>query len=112
MRLTDLEPRWVGAGGDGIYRRGPSGELVPVPERHGVGITMRCPCGRCESPLFVSFANPIDGGSPHDPRRAAKWTREGDTFETLTLRPSILRSTDKGGCGWHGFITAGEIVNA
>jgi len=32
------------------------------------------------------------------------------TFETLTLTPSILRTPEKGGCGWHGFVTNGEII--
>ena len=115
MRLTDLEPRWVGAGGDGIYRRGPSGELVPVPERHGVAITFRCPCGTHRRDddydtdrVTIEFNNPLDGGPPMaDP--GARWDRTGETFETLTLRPSLQRI---GGCGWHGFITAGEVVNA
>ena len=37
------------------------------------------------------------------------WQRTGDTFETLTLHPSILRSPQKGGCGWHGWVTNGEV---
>lgn len=36
------------------------------------------------------------------------WQREGETFDTLKLTPSILRSKDKGGCGWHGFIGSVE----
>jgi hypothetical protein len=34
------------------------------------------------------------------------WNRTGDTFETMTLTPSI----DGSGVGhWHGFITNGEV---
>ena len=29
-----------------------------------------------------------------------------------SLTPSILRVPDKGGCGWHGFITNGEVRTA
>lgn len=108
MRLTDLDPRWVGEGVE-------SG-------RSGMGITLNCPCG-CDEALYVPFANPIDGGPPTQWMRGSQsgytgWQREGETFDTLTLRPSILRIKFKGqdgkehGCGWHGFITNGEVVPA
>jgi hypothetical protein len=60
---------------------------------------------------FVQFANPLDGGQPFEPGRAM-WTRTGETFETLTLTPSIHSAVEKGGCGWHGFITKGEVTGA
>lgn len=105
MKLTDLNPSWVGAGGEGVTRNG-----QPVPKRHGVGVQFDCPCG-CEMPCYVAFANPLDGGAPYtDPGQPA-WQRAGETFETLTLTPSILRARDKGGCGWHGFITYGAVTS-
>ena len=67
---------------------------------------MNCPCG-CDSELYVPFANPIDGG-PQYSRQG--WKRTGETVDTLTLRPSVLRPKDWGGCGWHGFITDGHAV--
>lgn len=77
-------------------------------ERNGVGITLNCPCG-CENRLYVPFANPLDGGPALDPRHG--WQRTGETFETLTLTPSVLRVPVQGrGCSWHGFITAGQVV--
>jgi hypothetical protein len=48
------------------------------------------------------------------PREINWWNREGDTFETVTLSPSI--SVRQHGeyeqlhC-WHGFIRNGEVVN-
>lgn len=107
MRLTDLNPQWMGAGGDGITRDG-----QPVPARHGVGLLCTCPCGQCDEyrELYVPFANPLDGG-PSLESGHPRWERTGDTFETLTLRPSILRSKEKGGCGWHGYITNGEVTS-
>ena len=103
MKLIELNPHWVGAGGAGIYDK----DMNPTPKREGIGVSFDCPCG-CALRGFVPFENPLDGGQkvgngPH-------WTREGDTFETLTVKPSILRSKEKGGCGWHGFITAGEVA--
>lgn len=107
MRLIVLHPRWVGAGGEGISDK----DGNPVPERHKVGVSFECPCGRCGVRCYVPFENPIDGGPRHDTRpESHHWHREGETFETLTLTPSILRSPDKGGCGWHGFVTNGGIT--
>jgi hypothetical protein len=105
MKLIELEPRWVNAGGDGI--RDAAGQ--PVPARQGIGLTFTCPC--CQWRHYVPFANPLDGGPAHDPSRPV-WDREGETFDRLTLRPSILSSKEKGGCGWHGYITGGEVTNA
>ena len=102
MRLTTLNPRWVSSGGEGITRNG-----VPVPRRDGVGVSFDCPCGddeRCGR-AFVRFSNPLDGQPPDDPELTS-WERTGETFETLTTKPSIQRV---GGCNWHGFITDGEV---
>lgn len=117
MKLVDLKPRWLGAGGEGIYNRNEQGELIPAPERHGVGITFICPCGTHPSDdeydtdrCAILFENPLDGGGRFDSTtKGHYWTRTGETFETLTLTPSIQRVD---GCRWHGFITNGEIINA
>jgi len=101
--LLDLGASFVGAGGEGITR---NGQLVP--ERHGVGVSFMCPCG-CASPCFVPFDNPLDGGPSLYGDRPI-WHREGETLETLTLSPSILR-TKPPGCGWHGFVRGGETVD-
>lgn len=116
MRLTDLHPKFVGAGGAGVTRNG-----QPVPERHGVGLLFDCPHGAtCPSKQgveypeeagrqFVHFANPFDGGPAYG---EPTWSRTGETFETLTLAPSIHSVKGKGGCGWHGFIRNGHIIEA
>ena len=109
MRLTDLHPEFIAAGGEGVTREG-----QPVPKREGIGLIFECPCGGGDL-CYVAFSNPLDGGPPYEPGRAT-WQRTGDTFETLTLRPSILRvkwRDTKGhehGCGWHGFVTNGEVT--
>jgi hypothetical protein len=109
MKLADLDPRWLGAGGDGVTRADGS----PAPERHGVGIIFECPCGRSEHDdggshaIAIEFDRPLDGGPAH--RTDGKvWQRTGETFETLTLSPSIQRI---GGCGWHGWIRNGEVIS-
>ncbi len=109
MRLADLNPQWMDAGGEGVTKADGS----PAPKRHGVGVLLTCPCGACgeDKLLYVPFENPLDGGPSLSPERPL-WTRSGDTFEALTLTPSILRNPSRGGCGWHGYVTNGEIVNA
>lgn len=102
MRLVDLDPVFLGNGGEGVFLADGS----PAPRREGVGLACNCPCG-CERGLYVPFANPLDGGPPLEPRG---WERKGDTFETLTLTPSILR-VGSDSCGWHGFITDGAVVS-
>lgn len=106
MKLTDLNPQFIDAGGEGIS----NADGTPAPRRQGVGVLMDCPCGQCDEfhRLYVPFTNPLDGGAPLNGGHAT-WQRTGETFETLTLTPSILRSNEKGGCGWHGFVTNGEI---
>lgn len=100
MKLVDLNPRWVGYGGEGVT----DAQDKPVPARERVGVQFDCPCG-CSRPIFIPFTNPPDGGPPIDQPPRPTWERTGDTFETLTLKPSILRME---GCKWHGFITDGS----
>jgi len=118
MRLIDLDPRFVGAGGEGVTDK----DGHPVPARHGVGLSFLCPCPTCTAQrtgdrdkdfhlrVFVDFANPLDGGPSYQPSERHQWQRMGETFETLTLTPSILSVAGKGGCGWH--VTNGEVINA
>lgn len=106
MKLVELNPMFVATGGPGVTSSA-TGE--PVPKTEGVGVLFDCPCGnhaedhRC----YVPFSNPIGPGPYTGPKG---WERTGETFETLTLSPSILRRADWGGCGWHGFIRNGEVI--
>ncbi len=97
MKLTDLNPRWTGAG-----------TII-------TGITFDCP--HCFTQrLGVLFENSIDPEKWLDkgvtrPHTEREWKRQGDTFDTLTLSPSIdvtgnLQFKDH----WHGFITNGKVV--
>ena len=104
MKLTDLNARFIGAGGEGVTKADGS----PSPERTGVGIIFDCPCG-CGDETLAQFDNPLDG-KPKLEGRHPTWKRTGDTIETLTLRPSIKRTKNASECGWHGFITDGEAV--
>ncbi len=126
-RLTDLRPRW-GIDADIVI----GGVLRHDENRHGMAVTFDCPhCMKCptcadlatyQTPdgrlwcsrahswraqrLGVWFANPIDGLPPTDDAERL-WQRTGDTFETLSLSPSIDASA-RG--HWHGCITDGEVM--
>lgn len=106
MRLHELNPEWMDAGGEGISNADGS----PTTARHGVGVMCDCPCGNKDGShrLYVPFANPLDGGPPMQTGKNNGWQRAGDTFESLTLTPSIHRIVPS--CGWHGFITNGEVL--
>jgi hypothetical protein len=102
MKLIDLHPNFLDAGGPGISD---SKTGAPVPRTEGVGIMFDCPCGKCGTPVYVPFSRALDG-TPY-PNGRPVWERTGETFDTLTLRPSIQRI---GGCGWHGYLTNGELI--
>ncbi len=102
VKLTDLDPRLVSHGGEGISDS-KTGE--PIPERKGVGMTFDCPCGDCHERCYLQFTNPLDGGEECGGGHPT-WQRTGEDFETMTLTPSIQRMGD---CRWHGYLTNGEL---
>lgn len=97
MRLTDLNPRWFKHFSEG-----------PIS-----GLTFECPHCRMQR-ISATFAPTFDDAVlaangvpwPHPHIKGPYWTRTGDTFETITLRPSV----DVGAEGhWHGHIENGEV---
>lgn len=108
MRLTELEPHFVGRCVPG------SGSFERLPDSWGAqGILFYCP--RCLTReavpighlLLIWFEN-AEGvaPAPADARPVARWKRTGNTFETLTLVPSI-----NAGC-WHGHVVSGAVTDA
>lgn len=107
VKLGELTPRWFTLGhwaSESPFR---------------IGLTFECPHCRSER-LGVLFDPPIDPDGiqaraqfAYDPATYGAavgmhvWKREGDTFDTLTLTPSV----DGSQVGhWHGFITNGTIT--
>lgn len=116
-RLVDCNPRWVAA----RYR----GEENGTP----AGVKFDCPEGHKDCWHVIPFT-PDMNGAPRESWQSngAVWQRTGDTFETLTLAPSIRRIppyesreaavaagcipeyvTDSFLCAFHGFVKNGEI---
>lgn len=104
MKLTDLNPRWALDADIWVC-----GTLVHDTERKGMGLTFQCPCcvgTERATRLGIFFKNPTDGKAPSDDA-PLEWTRTGETFEDLSLTPSI--DVSKSG-HWHGYITNGQIT--
>lgn len=101
LKLTDLNPKWLGSGGDGVFDK----DGNPAPERFGVAIIFDCPCRKPNSRCVIEIRNPLDE-KPGLRDDKHSWHREGTTFEDLSLTPSIQRLNC---CRWHGYITKGKI---
>lgn len=98
MRLSDLAPKWLTFLnlGDGVDFR--------------LGLTFLCPHCKVQR-IGVMFDPPIDPAGWLAKgilwqKPSLFWNRTGDTFDTLTLTPSI----DVSQFGhWHGSIVNGEV---
>jgi len=99
VKLIDLRPKWA-IDADIIV----GGQNVHNEHRKGMAVSFDCPHCR-EVRLCVFFKNPIDGDLPSDD--GLLWQRTGETFETLSLSPSVDVSAHG---HWHGFITNGFLV--
>jgi uncharacterized protein DUF6527 len=100
MKLTDLNPRWV------TFLSHPADGIIPPRS----GVSFDCPHCRAQR-LVVKFLPILDPQNilsliDAPPMEGNEWKREGDTFETLTLSPSVDASFHG---HWHGFIENGEI---
>ena len=95
MKLTELDPRWI-TNGD---------------TRHGMGMGFDCPKHRRSEhgDFAVWFDNPINGLPPIDGYQP--WHREGNSFENITISPSIVVAMPEySGC--HFFVRNGELIDA
>jgi|SRR5580693_4926360 hypothetical protein len=109
MQLSDLKPKWITEARDDGSARWTKDDENGLSAQAIVFLCRKCfaenhgPVGTHS--IIVPFANRgvPDGYMPSMPR----WNAVGATFDTLSLTPSILLI---GGCGWHGFITNGEVT--
>lgn len=88
IRFVDDVSADAGMPGDAKYFK--NGGDAPA------GILFRCP--GCASLTFARFA----------PADAPSWQWDGNR-DAPTLTPSLHHTATLGGCGWHGFLTAGEF---
>jgi hypothetical protein len=94
VKLTDLNPVWS--------------VEDETPDARGFGVIFDCPpCQGTshEHTIFMPFSNPIVG---HPQGYRTTWSRSGTTFGDLTLTPSVRSLREN--CGFHAFITQGEVV--
>lgn len=68
-----------------------------------VALQFDCPvCPRGDHRLFVPFVDHV-----WNPRREI-WTKTGDSFETLSMTPSIYYRNSP--CAFHGYVTNGMVT--
>jgi Family of unknown function (DUF6527) len=98
IKLTELEPHWGGTEQDGRY-----------------ALNFVCPVAGCPNSVhgghYISVPFKIFRG--YDPKTQHIWMKTGETFEDITLTPSVDATQNKQGkktgCLFHGFITNGEV---
>lgn len=108
MKLLELAPRFL------AYRKSMTGEhyqdVATFAEADGVIFS----CPKCTAELgSIEGAHSIivwnkkipEGVSP----RGGRWDMSGTGLADLTISPSVAVVA---GCGWHGFVRNGGIVNA
>ena len=99
MKLTDLNPRWI------------SSRWEDAQPNVKFGITFECPhCRKQRLAIFfkpeIGTINSLALWAVPTPSSGNYWTRSGETFETISLMPSVDASVMG---HWHGFITNGEV---
>jgi hypothetical protein len=86
--LINLNPKWIGL-------------LRP---NSGEGLTLDCPkCGSTHR-LAVYFSNPVDD-QPAALWQNPTWKRTGNSFEAITIEPSIQYPC------FHGWIEDGQVID-
>lgn len=126
MKLTELDPKWwaeEGRSGQGVVFLCPCEKCRTVPGRQAwICVAFANPVDGGEPWKLGTGPRDLWGvlyGNLRDPAVRGRvlekgqtvippgylWRRSGDTFEGLTLAPSVDASP--AGC-WHGFVTNGE----
>jgi|WetSurSiteA1Bulk_404760.scaffolds.fasta_scaffold159238_1 hypothetical protein len=109
MRLVELDPHFL------VRKPTNDADMRHVLERTSelaVADGIRFLCPKCYTDNggpegTHSILIPFAGKALND----RGWQVSGTSFSDLTLRPSIAIYTEKGGCGFHGFITNGEVIS-
>lgn len=109
MKFAELEPAFY------RHREEDGRELhVPVDKLEDAqGVMFLCPKCFVENKGGVGTHHMMcwfskRGVPNHVTPKPGRWDVSGTGLEDLTLSPSVLII---GGCGWHGFITNGEVTS-
>lgn len=95
VKLADLKPMWIPKVEDGAQACGIAFECPVCPRNDAGGVHY----------IRVQWAN-MEGRPPQE----VLWERAGgNTFDTLTLNPSILADVT-GTCKFHGWIQNGMVT--
>lgn len=110
MKLTELDPTFVRATGNGGHQ-----DVATLAEAQGVLFV--CPScyqrnGNSDIGVHMVLVWFRDRGVPDDAvPKPARWAVSGSSLDDLTLQPSISLQTDERSRDeWHGFITNGQVT--
>lgn len=100
---------WVVRGQDRTQSWGGNPDAADWPV---VGYGLVCPNEACPDPVHF-WTHAHDCPAPSGPCKMGGpscWTWTGSPEDgTLTASPSLYSPRSLGGCGWHGFLKAGEL---
>lgn len=99
-RLADLSPEWVWWGpGKKLVQ----GLEMPEVGMDRIGVAFDCPTCNPPHNLAAFWAHPDQA--------SGTWVKKGETFESLTLFPSLDASSVEGlGCCFHGWVKHGKVT--
>jgi hypothetical protein len=120
MRLVELEPKFITYHNiNGVHYMDTLDEFSnPITLDKAQGIHFLCPkCFAANGKsnygvhyVEVTFKDrgvPDSEGTHNKSGKPVRWNVSGNDFSNLSTQPSILLEGE--GCGWHGFITNGEV---
>lgn len=74
------------------------------------GFALTCPRPNCESGVHA-WAHAHDCTQRDDPRHTSCWTWTGTPEKMdLSAEPSLMVDPSRGGCGFHGWLRKGNLV--
>lgn len=100
MRLADLDARFVVATDTG-WR-----DVDAFADAQGVLFD----CPKCLGHKIMAWWPNAPSQLAGDPSGGKRWNASGTSLDDLTLSPSILLTSPEG-CGWHGFVRDGKILD-
>lgn len=107
MKLAELNPKWATRWSADARTKTRIGVRFDCPVCLGKPPLSEDGFPLCSGVVYVPFSNPLDDG----PTFPTGWHREGDSFETLSLHPSVWfhRGLGPKFCEWHGHVRTGDV---
>lgn len=99
-KLIDLDPCFIIRVDEKSWRKADTASEAQ-------GLWFQCPKCKSAGGHYVLCWFKDRGIADTETPGPGRWTPTGSDFGSLSLEPSVLLSG--AGCGWHGYITNGEV---